>query len=523
LVDTHTSPVRYGRGLGHFRQGRPGQRGKFVQVESRFSLTAANADEWLPSRPGTEADVALAMAHVLLQEELYNKDFVRSSTKGFELFRSWVLENYPLEKIAKAADVSARDIARIAREFAGHQPGFALAGGAATAHAHGVFAAAAAHSLNALVGSVGRPGGISWIQSSRNPEAPPAVTKSWVDEFIPIASSIQLLILWQANPLHHTPAATGLENALARIPFVVAFSTFIDDSSAQADLILPDQTFLEHWDVVKPELTSGLRTLSIAQPVVRPMYESRDRADVLLALAQRVGGKVQQALPYPGFREFLKRRLNEEGVLKHGSFAEDDLDRFWTRLLEAGVWTDAPATGAVPPADLAFFKDLQPPDPRVRDAAEYPFSLQPFESAALGTGIGANLPWLQELPDPMTSVVWGSWVEINPRTAAELGIKDSDVVSVESASGKINVPALLNPAARPGVVSMPFGQGHRFYGRYAAGRGANPWKILSPGLVQGTGEPAWAATRVRISKTGERARVIRIGHDREHSKEELHR
>jgi len=523
FVDTHTSPVRYGRGLGHFRQGRPGQRGKFVQVESRFSLTAANADEWLPSRPGTEAGVALAMAHVLLQEELYDKEFVRSSTKGFELFRSWVLENYAPEKIAEVAGISARDIARIAREFAGHQPGFALAGGAATAHSHGIFTAAAAHSLNALAGSVGRTGGISWTPSSRKPEAPAAVGKSWVEEFVSTAGSIQLLILWQSNPLHHTPAATGLENALTRIPFVVAFSTFMDDSSAQADLILPDQTFLEHWDVVKPELTSGLRTLSIAQPVVRPMYEARDRADMLLTLAKRLGGKVQQALPYSDFREFLKRRLNEEGVLKHGSFAEDDPDRFWTRLLDAGVWTEAPAAGPVPSADLTFFKDLHPPEPRARDDAEYPFLLQPFESTALGTGIGANLPWLQELPDPMTSVVWASWMEINPRTAAELGIEDGEVVSVESASGKTSVPALLSPAARPGVVSMPFGQGHRFYGRYAAGRGANPWKILSPGLVQGAGEPAWAATRVRISKTGARARVVRIGHDREHSAEELHR
>jgi anaerobic selenocysteine-containing dehydrogenase len=523
FVDTHTSPVRYGRGLGHFRQGRPGQRGKFVQVESRFSLTAANADEWLPSRPGTEASVALAMAHVLLREELYDKEFVRSSTKGFELFRSWVLENYAPEKIAEVAGVSARDITRIAREFAGHQPGFALAGGAATAHSHGIFTAAAAHSLNALAGSVGRRGGISWSPSSRKREAPGAAGKSWVEEFVSTASSIQLLILWQSDLLHHTPVATGLENALARIPFVVAFSTFMDDSSAQADLILPDQTFLEHWDVVKPELTSGLRTLSIAQPVVRPLYEARDRADVLLALARRLGGRVQQALPYADFREFLKRRLNEEGVLKHGSFAADDLDGFWTRLLDAGVWTEEPAAGPVPSADLTFFKDLQPPDPRARDAAQYPFSLQPFESTALGTGIGANLPWMQELPDPMTSVVWGSWVEINPRTAAELGIEDSDVVSVESASGKTNVPALLSPAARPGVVSMPFGQGHRFYGRYAAGRGANPWKILSPGLVQGTGEPAWAATRVRISKTGEKASMVRIGHDREHSADELHR
>ena len=522
IVDSHTSPVRYGNGLGHFRQGRPGQRGKFVQVESRFSLTAANADEWLPPRPGTEADVALAMAHVLLKEELYDKSFVSSSTKGFELFRSWVLENYAPDKVAEAADVPARNIIRLAREFAGHQPGFALAGGAATAHSHGVFTAAAVHSLNALVGSVGRPGGILFTTAPQKSEAAPAAAKFWVEDLASSASSIQLVMLWQADPLHHTPAATGLEKILGRIPFVVAFSAFMDDSAAQADLILPDQTFLEHWDVVKPEVTSGLRTLSIAQPIVRTMHEARDRADVLLALAKRLGGKVQQALPYADFKEFLKQRLTQETVLKHGSFAADDLDGFWTRFMETGVWTDEPAPGSVPSADLTFFKDLAAPAPSGREAGEYPFSLQPFEST-LGTGEGANIPWLQELPDPMTSVVWGSWVEINPRTAAELGIEDRDLVSIESASGKTSAPALLSPAARPGVVSMPFGQGHRFYGRYAAGRGANPWQILSPGVVQGVGEPAWAATRVKISKTGQKAGMIRLGHDQEHSEKELHR
>jgi molybdopterin-containing oxidoreductase family iron-sulfur binding subunit len=123
----------------------------------------------------------------------------------------------------------------------------------------------------------------------------------------------------------------------------------------------------------------------------------------------------------------------------------------------------------------------------------------------------------------MTSVVWGSWVEIHPRTAAELGIEDRDLVSIESASGKTSAPALLSPAARPGVVSMPFGQGHRFYGRYAGGRGANPWHVVSPGVVHGAGEPAWGATRVKISNTGQKARLIRLGHDLEHRENEVHR
>src|SRR2546426_5705247 len=123
----------------------------------------------------------------------------------------------------------------------------------------------------------------------------------------------------------------------------------------------------------------------------------------------------------------------------------------------------------------------------------------------------------------MTSVVWGSWAELNPRTAAELQISDGEIVILASPAGRIRVPALLQPAARPDTVSIPFGQGHRLYGRYAAGRGANPWEVIQHRLVKDVGEPAWAGTRVRLVKTGEKAPVVRIGYDRERGPAELHR
>jgi anaerobic selenocysteine-containing dehydrogenase len=524
ILETHTSPVRYNLGLGHFRQGRAGRRGKFVQVEGRFSLTAANADEWLPARPGFEGELALAMAHVILKEKLFDSAFVKASVKGFEGFHAWVLENFAPEKVALAADVPAKRIIRVAREFARHQPGFALAGGAALAHPHGLFTAAAAHSLNALVGNIGRKGGLFWASSpGKRVQDAPASGKQWTERFISEAESIQVLILWDANPLYYTHGSSELAKAISRIPFIVAFSSFMDESTAHADLILPDRTFLERWDLSQPEVTAGARVLSIIQPIVKPLYESRDCADVVLGLAEKWGGTIREKLPDANFAAYLKRSLAGENVLKHGSFALEDIDGYWSKLMETGVWVDDAPARTEASVDLSFITATRSVSPADWETAEYPYSLQPFMSVPLGDGKTSNLPWMQELPDPMSSIVWGSWVEINLRTAEKLGIEENDLVLVASRAGKVAVPAHLTPAARPDVLSIPFGQGHKLYGRYASGRGVNPWDVIQHRLVKDVGEPAWAGTRVIVVRTGEKAPVVRIGYDRERGPRELHR
>jgi len=109
----------------------------------------------------------------------------------------------------------------------------------------------------------------------------------------------------------------------------------------------------------------------------------------------------------------------------------------------------------------------------------------------------------------MTSVVYGSWAELNPVTADELGVRDGDVLEVESPAGSVRVPVLIFPAIRPGVIAIPVGQGHADYGRYASDRGINPIHIVATLTDDQSGDLAWAATRVRIKRTGERLQIIR--------------
>jgi molybdopterin-containing oxidoreductase family iron-sulfur binding subunit len=118
---------------------------------------------------------------------------------------------------------------------------------------------------------------------------------------------------------------------------------------------------------------------------------------------------------------------------------------------------------------------------------------------------------MQELPEVLSTGMWGTWVEINPQTAATLKIEQGDLLEVASRHGSIRAPALVSPGIAPDVLAMPVGQGHTDYGRYASGRGANPIKILAPEVERNTGSLAWAGTRVSVTKVGTGELVLLSG------------
>jgi anaerobic selenocysteine-containing dehydrogenase len=158
------------------------------------------------------------------------------------------------------------------------------------------------------------------------------------------------------------------------------------------------------------------------------------------------------------------------------------------------------------------------------DPAQFPFTLHIYPSPAFADGRTAHLPWLQEMPDPMTTVMWGSWVEINPETARKLEIVEGDVLTIRSPQGTLELPAYIYPGLRPDVISIPAGQGHTHYGRYAAKRGANPLTLTASALDQTSGTVVQTGVRVSVAKAGRVEEIIRFGSDaREHQEEPLHR
>ena len=158
FLGTWNSPVAQNAAYGAMRQGRAGLRGAFVQVESRMSLTGGNADEWVPVKPGTEGVLALGLAHVILANTLRPADAGRAGAA----IDGWAagLPDYTPARVEQITGVAAKKVERLARSLVELQPAVALVGGAPLAHTNGLFHALAVNALNALLGSVGQPGGI---------------------------------------------------------------------------------------------------------------------------------------------------------------------------------------------------------------------------------------------------------------------------------------------------------------------------------------------------------------------------
>lgn len=525
FLGTWNSPVAQSVGYGQMRQGRSGQRGKFVQFEARLSQTGANADEWIACPPGMEGAFALSLAHVILGEKLRAANAAGAASASIDGW-STGLTDYAPEKIASQAGSNAATITRIAREAAANAPAVVLIGDFATAQTNGLFNALAVNALNALLGSVGKPGGIEFSAAATNVSAnASASTKTSFHDLlqqIGSGSAGKVLLLHGANPVFATPSTDNTREVLSRIPFIASFSSFLDETSVLADLVLPDSSPLESWVDGSPQSGTTRTVVSVAPPAMSPIHDTRPMPDVLLSVAQQLGGGVAKALPWKTYQDAVKASVAPYQNAKNGSVTGTSADDFWTKVQAAGGWWSTQGE----PLPIKAGKPSAPPKTVAAqfdgDPSQFPLHLLPFPSQMLYDGSLAHLPWLQEAPDPMSSAMWCSWVEINPETAQKLGIGQSDLVEVASQHGTLRAPAMLSPGIAPDAVAMPIGQGHEQFTRFARGRGANPIAILAP-LTAENGAPAWGATRVKVSKVGQGQLILFGGSLREASAEEQQR
>ena len=391
------------------------------------------------------------------------------------------------------------------------------------AHSNALFTAVAVNALNALVGSVEQPGGLFFtpqVNISAASKAGGSVAsvapsiEALAQEALSGASVPQVLMVDGANPVFTTPRAWRVREAFEKIPYIVSFGSFLDETSILSDLILPDHSFLEGWSEAVPESGSLMAVASVAPATMRPLYQTRATGDVLLEIGRGLQRPLE--LPWQTFDEMLAATFAALPA------STPDVDA-WTDAQAKGVWvgTLPAALTTQPPSVAAAAPFVYAPPSFDGDAGQFPLHFLPYPSSAFLDGSLAHLPWLQEMPDPLTSAMWSSWVEINPTTAEKLGIGDGDVVEVASGQGSLRTAAVLSPGIAPNVIAMPVGQGHQTFTRYASGRGENPVDLLAPMTDSATGALAWAATRVRLSRVGppDGRLVLFAGGTREHLEE----
>lgn len=496
FVGAGVSPVHFSR---MYREFRSGDRGMLIQVEPKMTLTGGNADLWLPVRPGTEGVVAMGLAYLLVNK--YGAD--TSPVPSFVLNK---LDQYTPGYVTEHTGVPMKYLEKVAKLLNDRRPGLVMAGASAEKHAHGYEAAAAAMLLNIILGNVGET-----IESSGEFPFPQLQAKyGSTADMVKFAEGVRdkkydVVLFQGANPVFTAPKALGLaENLQNNVPFKVAFSHFPDETTMLADLVIPMAFPYEDWGTHVPVYQPHQHAvIGMQQPLMRPLYDgTKGLGDVLLSML-----KMRGAQEYDDFADYYAYLRSAFATLpdemKNGLGDQE----FWNQTLQKGVLQVATKARSLKVNAAALSANI----PGYQADSNYPYHLVPSARLGMWDGRHANIPWLQEAPDQISKVVWGSWAELHPRTADKLGIKRGDVVRIESAHGAVEVPVYTYKGIHPDAVAVPLGQGHTQYGRYAQDRGANPLEILDPDLEKKTGELAMHGTRVQVSKVGNNLKMVQFG------------
>jgi anaerobic selenocysteine-containing dehydrogenase len=496
LLGTGLSAVRYGVDYGKFRRQRLGKRGYLVQLEPRQSTTGAVADRWLPLRPGGEALVAAGLVRLIADRALGPDDRVaRARALAGEV---------DVNSVAAASDLTVQELDELARLFATAERPLAVPGAALTGGANAASAVAAVQVLNAVAGTAGLSPGRPPSNLVRRSVSPFTDVQALMERMR--GGEVEVLLVCGANPSYDLPQKAGFLDALSQVPNVISFSPLVDETAVQADLILPDRTYLESWgyEVVSPGF--GLPVVSSQQPVAAPVFDARSTADVLLTVARGIPAAAS-ALSWADEVAYLREMITQ---LPPGAAGGSGDEMLWARFLQHGGWWPAggPASAPLTPAPS---EPIQVASPTFQgDAGQYPYFLHLYTSPLLSDGRGANLPWLQGSPAPMTTMAWQTWVEIHPDTAAKIGVDDGGIVRVVSPYGELEAPVYIYPAIRPDTVAMPTGQGHSDYGRYARDRGSNPMSLVGTETSSSGGSLSWADVRVQVAPTGRQVAMARF-------------
>jgi Fe-S-cluster-containing dehydrogenase component len=436
-----------------------------------MGITAAKADEFVAIAPGHEPVVAMGVLHLLVAQGWI------SPNSGFDIqaLKAFVAD-YDPQTVAKITNIPVESLTRIAQVFGQAEGAVALAG-TSDELTHVV-----AHILNAVTGNVGKT--VHFLEGQ--PDSP-ASSEADIDGLIAAmnAKSIDVLVIANSNPVYSMPSSKKFAEALRQVPFVIWCGGVPDETAEQAKLLVPIDHPLECWRDTSPR--AGM--MGLAQPVTQRVFDTRDLGDLMLASAHTAGAS-SSTVPWETMADAVNASFQ---ALATQLGSKTPASEFWTQALhDGGVFIEPKVSQVKLNLSVLSNKPAAP-------AASSGLSLYTYPHIFLYDGRGANKPWLQEIPEPIAQLVWDSWAEIHPDTAASLGVARDDVIRVSTDQGSVEVPVFVSEHVSAGVIAIPLGQGHTAYGRYARGRGINAFSILPAGAMSAS---------VTVKKTGGKRKLV---------------
>jgi len=447
---------------------------KLVTFDVRISQTAGKSDEWFPIIPGTDGAVALAIANVIASEGLWNKEFIeqQTDTTAAKLLRH--LSAYTPKKAEALSGVRAQEIKRIALEFASAKPSVAIGGGGALKHINGTSNQKAILLLNAVVGSLDTRGGFIFPQGYRfdPPDPKPPKSRRMNPEsqnlFTRVSRGTQplgVLMSHMDNPVYRGPNSKLISRVLqdeGRIPFHVSIDPFLNESNLYADLIMPEATYLERWDLLSPPPMDGIPYVALRQPLTKPMGQSLPFPEILIELAHRVGNGMERYFRFGRMEHYIEAMIRR--IPKLVDAGGIDL------LMDKGIWVDPdlkPQRKKLNTGSGKFeFEPFLPaysPIPHHQHLSGTQFHLITFQWNVHSYAQTANCKWL-------TEIVHRNPLWINEETAKKMSLSNGDRVRVTSSLGSIVTPVVVTQGIHPRVVALSDSLGRWNYGRTPQGK-----------------------------------------------------
>jgi len=446
------SPVEFARQYAAGRRPE-GPAGLHIQFEPGFSVTGSNADVRVAVAPSQLGITAVALLN-------------RIAHKAGE---PAVIVNSPV-------DVAKLDA--VADELWKHRGESLVVSGS-----NDVSVQIVINAINARLGNIGKT--IDLARPSRQRSGDDEAVARLVDDMN--LGDVDVLILHDVNPAYNFPDPQAFIRGLEKVKLSISLNDRRDETGALVHALCPDHHFLESWGDAEPVDSH----LSLAQPLIAPLFETRSAQESLL---RWMGKTEEQAGYYAYLREFWRKEIFPRQKEQTG------FDSFWDVSLQQGVVTIPSANHAAAQAFRGDWKDAATRiiEKNAHPAQDSTYELHFYESVALRDGRQANNPWLQELPDPISKVCWGNYAAIAPSLATRLSLKDGDVVELAAGSGRVEVPIFIQPGQEARTLSIALGYGRTGAGKAARNVGVNVFPLTA--MVQG--QRRCYAEGVRLTVTG---------------------
>ena len=476
FLETWLSPVEYAWKFKAMHAVKDRNKNPFFQISPYQSLTGANADHWLACNSGSEAVVALGLIRQALD---IGKG--KNLPKAFREFLNKTTAPYIQDQVLERSGIPLALYEKLIIQLMDARSPLVLGTNTGASDLNGVQTNLAVNLLNLILDP-----NLSLIDFSRRHRVEAAAKRSDILQFFFSLNTAEadLLLLNNIDPAFTLPKNSGVKQALENKDlFVVCFSNFMNETAEMADLVLPVQMPLETWD----EYGGKQMLVSTLQPAMGKMTKASNLGDVML-FAGFDGNP-----PAKKYKDFLISSLAE----MHAIADENQ----WVKTLQQGGNFDLkvkPHKNRKSP-DAKELADLLTKNPEPLNS-ELAFTAMP--SIRFFDGRGANKPWLDEVPDPLSRIAWQTPIFLNPKTADANKINQEDIIELQTEFGKLEAAVYVSELVKPGLTVMSIGQGHKAYGRYAKDTGVNPLQLLSANFDPVSGGANLNVADVIIKKTG---------------------